>query len=258
MEIEGRTAIITGGASGLGAAAAKELASRGAKVALLDQERARELGEEFASSIGNAAVFAPADVTDEVAVDAAIELANERFGSIDICVNCAGIGVAGRTLDREGEPFSISLFRKAIDVNLVGSFNVLRLAAKRMATNKPNGEKERGVIINTASGAAFEGQIGQAAYSASKAGLVGMTLPVARDLAVRGIRVCTIAPGMFATPMMLGAPEQVLEQLAATVPFPDRLGKPPEFGHMVASIVENPMMNGETVRLDGALRMAPK
>jgi 3-hydroxyacyl-CoA dehydrogenase / 3-hydroxy-2-methylbutyryl-CoA dehydrogenase len=256
MEIQGVGAVVTGGASGLGEATARALAARGAQVAILDLGRSK--GAEVAASLGGGAFFAEADVADEAAVGAALERAVERFGGLHVCVNCAGIGSAMRTVDKDGKPFDLRVFRKTIEVNLIGSFNVLRLAASQMAKNAPNADGERGVVVNTASAAAFDGQIGQAAYSASKAGVVGMTLPIARDLAKLGIRVVTIAPGLFETPLLMTLPEPARQALAATIPFPSRLGRPPEFASLAVEIVGNAMLNGETIRLDGAVRMPPR
>jgi len=256
MEIAGLGAVVTGGGSGLGEATARALAARGAHVAVLDLGRSR--GAEVAKDLGGRSFFAETDVTSEEQVTAAVDRAVETFGALHVAVNCAGIGIAGRTIDKEGKPFDLGWFAKCIQVNLIGTFNVIRLAASRMAKHAPNEGGERGVIVNTASAAAFDGQIGQAAYSASKGGVVGMTLPIARDLSAVGIRVVTIAPGMFATPMMMSAPEPVRAALAASVPFPKRFGDPAEFAHLACAIVENPMLNGETIRLDGAVRMPPK
>jgi len=256
MEIQGIGAVVTGGGSGLGEATARALAARGARVAILDLGRSR--GAEVAAAIGGGALFAEADVTSEEQVQAALDRAVSAFGALHVAVSCAGIGVAGRTVDKEGKPFDLGWFTRCIQVNLIGTFNVIRLAASRMLKNPPSAGGERGVIVNTASIAAFDGQIGQAAYSASKGGVVGMTLPIARDLSSSGIRVCTIAPGIFATPMMMGAPEPVRAALAATVPFPKRFGEPSEYAALACHIVENGMLNGETIRLDGALRMPPK
>jgi NAD(P)-dependent dehydrogenase (short-subunit alcohol dehydrogenase family) len=256
MDIEGIGAVITGGGSGLGEATARALAARDARVGLLDLGRSK--GAEVAKDIGDAALFLEADVSSEEQVTTALDHAREAFGALHVTVNCAGVGMAGRTLGRGNEPFSLDLFRRTIEVNLVGTFNVIRLAAARMADNQPNDEGERGVIVNTASIAAFEGQIGQCAYSASKGGVVGMTLPIARDLSRSGIRVVTIAPGLFGTPMLMGLPEPARDALGASIPFPSRLGKPPEYGALACQIVENPMLNGGVIRLDGALRMAPK
>jgi len=256
MQIPGIAAVVTGGASGLGEATARGLAARGAKVALLDLGRSK--GAEVAGSIGSDALFVEADVASEEQVEAALDRVVERFGAIHTAVNCAGIGTAGRTVDREGEPFSLGLFRKTIEVNLIGTFNVIRLAAARMLKNAPGPDGERGVLINTASIAAFEGQIGQCAYSASKGGVVGMTLPIARDLSRHGIRVVTIAPGMFLTPMLMGMPEPMREALGRSIPFPQRLGNPSEYAALACHIVENVMLNGEVIRLDGAIRMPPR
>lgn len=256
MHLDGRTALITGGASGLGNATARALADAGANVVLVDLEGSD--GAAAAETIGSRAAFAPTDVTDPDAVQGAVELAVERFGGLHVAVNCAGVGWAARVLGREG-PHDLELFRKVVDINLVGTFNVLRLAAARMAAQQETeGDEDRGVIVNTASIAAFEGQIGQAAYAASKGGVVSMTLPIARDLARSRIRVVTIAPGTFDTPMLAGLPEEAREQLAADIPHPHRLGDPADFGRMVRAIVEQPYLNGEVVRLDGALRMPPR
>jgi NAD(P)-dependent dehydrogenase (short-subunit alcohol dehydrogenase family) len=256
MQIQGIGAVVTGGGSGLGEATARALAARGARVAILDLGRSK--GAEVAKSIGDAAIFCEADVASEEQVTAALDRAVELFGGIQVAVNCAGIGSAGRTVDKTGKPFDLKLFELTLRVNLVGTFNVLRLAAARMSRNQPNEENERGVIVNTASAAAFEGQIGQCAYSASKGGVVSMTLPIARDLSTVGIRVNTIAPGLFATPMLMMLPQEARDYLASQIPFPRRLGKPPEFAALACHIVENPMLNGETIRLDGAIRMQPK
>ena len=256
MEIRGIGAIVTGGASGLGEATARALALRGAKVALLDLPQSK--GAEVAGEIGGETLFAAADVTSEEQVSAAVERAVEAFGALHVLVNCAGIGSAGRTVNKQGVPFDLGVFRRTIEVNLVGTFNAIRLAAAAMLKNAPNEGGERGVAVSTASAAAFDGQIGQCAYSASKGGVVGMTLPIARDLAVSGIRVCTIAPGLFATPMLMMMPEEAREALAAHIPFPPRLGQPSEFAALACHIVENPMLNGEVIRLDGAVRMPPR
>ena len=256
MQIQGLTAVVTGGGSGLGEATARALVARGARVAILDLESSK--GTQVAKDLGKDVIFAPTDVTSEDAVNAALDLAVETFGAIHVNVNCAGIGMAGRTVGKDGTPFNLKLFSRTLEVNLLGTFNVLRLAAGRMAANEPNDQKERGVIVNTASVAAYEGQIGQAAYSASKGGVVGMTLPIARDLATIGVRVCTIAPGLFATPMLMGLHEAARDALGASIPFPSRLGHPDEYGALACHIVENPMLNGEVIRLDGAIRMAPK
>ena len=246
MDLSNARAIITGGASGLGAATAEHFRQRGAQVTVLDRDDA---GQAAAEAIG--AHFARTDVTDEDSVAAAIALAVERMGGIDICVNCAGIVTAGRTLGREG-PLALADFRRTIEINLIGSFNVLRLAAAEMAKN---GREENGVIVNTASVAAFDGQSGQAAYAASKAAIAGMSLPIARDLSRSNIRICAIAPGIFGTPMLRSLPQDVQDSLAAEVTNPKRLGDPAEFARLAAFIVENAYMNGETIRIDGALRM---
>jgi NAD(P)-dependent dehydrogenase (short-subunit alcohol dehydrogenase family) len=253
VEITDAVALVTGGASGLGLATTKRLLDAGAQVVVLDLK-----GEEVVRKLGDRARFAPADVTDEKAVTSALDIA-ESLGPLRIVVNCAGTGNAIRVLGRDGV-FPLDAFRRVVDINLIGTFNVLRLGAERIAKTEPvgpNGE-ERGVIINTASVAAFDGQIGQAAYSASKGGVVGMTLPIARDLAGKGIRVVTIAPGLFDTPLLAGLPEPARESLGKQVPHPSRLGKPDEYGALAVHIVENPMLNGEVIRLDGAIRMAPR
>ena len=256
MQIQGIGAVVTGGGSGLGEATARLLASKGAKVAILDLGRSK--GADVAKAIGGGAIFCEADVASEEQVTAALDRAVGEFGGIHAAVNCAGIGTAGRTVDKTGKPFDLKLFELTLRVNLLGTFNVIRLAAARMMQNQPNAEGERGVVVNTASVAAFEGQIGQCAYSASKGGVVGMTLPIARDLSAVGIRVNTIAPGLFATPMLMMMPQEARDYLGSQVPFPRRLGNPPEFAALACHIVENPMINGETIRLDGAIRMAPK
>lgn len=256
MQIQGIGAIVTGGGSGLGEATARLLASKGARVAILDLGRSK--GAEVAKSIGDAALFCEADVANEEQVTAALDEAADRFGSIHAAVNCAGIGTAGRTVDKSGKPFDLKLFELTLRVNLVGTFNVIRLAAARMTQNAPGADGERGVIVNTASVAAFEGQIGQCAYSASKGGVVGMTLPIARDLAAVGIRVNTIAPGLFATPMLMMMPQEGRDYLASQIPFPRRLGHPSEYASLACQLIENGMINGETIRIDGAIRMQPK
>ncbi len=256
MDIQGIGAIVTGGGSGLGEATARAIVARGGRVALLDLGRSK--GAEVAASLGGAAIFTEADVTDEDGVKAAVDAAVQAFGSLRAVVNCAGIGSAGRTVGKDGAPFDLDVFRRTLEVNLVGTFNVIRLAASVMVGNEPAAGGERGAIVNTASVAAFDGQIGQCAYSASKGGVVGMTLPIARDLARHGIRVCTIAPGLFATPMLMMMPEPARQALAATIPFPPRLGDPPEYAALACHILENGMLNGETIRLDGAVRMPPR
>lgn len=255
MLIQGVTFLVTGGGSGLGAATCRRLAAVGAKVVIVDIDRSR--GAELADALGDNAIFAAADVTDEAQVAAAMEAACGRFGALHGAINCAGIAPGERVLGKSG-PHRLDTFERAIRINLVGTFNVIRLAALAMEKNAPNAEGERGVVISTASVAAFDGQIGQAAYSASKAGVAGMTLPIARELAKFGIRVMTIAPGLFETPMMAGFAEELKASLAAQVPFPPRLGRPEEFAMLVEQIIVNPMLNGEVIRLDGALRMAAK
>ena len=255
MRIEDAIALVTGGASGLGEATVRTVLAGGGRATILDRPNSK--GEALAKELGERAIFAAADVTKEAEVQAAVDATAARFGTLNVVVNCAGIGTANRTVTKAG-PFPLELFELTVRVNLIGTFNVIRLAAQRMSANERNDEGERGVIVNTASVAAFDGQIGQAAYSASKGGVVGMTLPIARDLASLGIRVCTIAPGTFDTPMLALAPEPVRQALAAQIPFPSRLGRPSEFAALVRHIVENPMLNGETIRLDGAIRMAPK
>jgi len=252
MQLKDKTAIVTGGASGLGLATVRRLVCEGARVFAIDlpgtdQVALKELGE--------AAAFAPADVTDEAAVQAAVDLANSE-GTLAVAVNCAGIGNAVKTTGKKGA-FPLAAFAKVINVNLIGTFNVIRLAATAMAGNEA-GAEERGVIVNTASVAAFDGQVGQAAYSASKGGIVGLTLPVARDLAPLRIRVMTIAPGLFDTPLLGSLPQDVRASLGAQVPHPSRLGSPSEYADLVAAIIGNPMLNGETIRLDGAIRMAAR
>ena len=254
MEIAGRTVLVTGGGSGLGAATARMVVEQGGSAVVADVDTER--GERVAAELGERARFVPTDVTDEASVGAAVAAALE-LGGLHVAVSCAGIAPAERVLGRDG-PHSLARFVAAIQVNLVGTFNVTRLAAEAMAGNEPLADGERGVIVNTASVAAFDGQIGQAAYSASKAGVAGMTLPIARELARLGIRVMAIAPGIFDTPMLAAMPDQVRDSLGAQVPFPSRLGRPGEYAALVRHIVENPMLNGETIRLDGAIRMAPR
>jgi NAD(P)-dependent dehydrogenase (short-subunit alcohol dehydrogenase family) len=255
MQVAGSVALVTGGASGLGEATVRTLVGAGGSAVILDRPNSN--GEQLACTLGPKVAFAPADVTSEADVQAAVALAVARFGAVHVAVNCAGVGTAMRTVTREG-PMPLQMFEMVVRVNLIGTFNVIRLAAAQMAKNTPNEEKERGVIVNTASVAAFDGQIGQAGYSASKGGVVGMTLPIARDLASLGIRVCTIAPGTFDTPMLALMPEAQREILGAQIPFPSRLGRPSEFAALARHIVENSMLNGETIRLDGALRMPPR
>lgn len=251
MQLPSKTALVTGGASGLGNATARVLVDAGANVVLVDLPSSA--GEERAAELGDRALFAPTDVTEPQEVEDAIAMATERFGSLDIAVNCAGIAPAQKTVGRSG-PHDLDVFARTVQVNLIGTFNVIRLAAARMAGQDPDAG-ERGVIVNTASIAAFDGQMGQAAYAASKGGVAGLTLPVARDLARELIRVVTIAPGTFDTPMLAGLPQEARDALAADIPHPNRLGDPSEYGLLVRQIVENPYLNGEVIRLDGALRM---
>jgi NAD(P)-dependent dehydrogenase (short-subunit alcohol dehydrogenase family) len=256
MDIEGIAAIVTGGGSGLGEATTRALVERGASVGILDL--ASSPGAALADELGERARYLEADVTSEEQVQAAVDSVADSFGEIRAVVNCAGIGSATRTVGKGNTPFPLDVFRRSIEVNLIGTFNVIRLTAARMADNQPGEDGERGAIVNTASVAAFDGQIGQAAYSASKGGVVGMTLPIARDLARFGIRVCTIAPGLFDTPLLALLPEPARQALGASIPFPPRLGRPPEFASLTCEILGNPMLNGEVIRLDGAIRMAPK
>jgi NAD(P)-dependent dehydrogenase (short-subunit alcohol dehydrogenase family) len=253
MRVEGKVALVTGGASGLGQATADALHGAGASVVVCDLSAST--GAEIAAGFGERAAFAPTDVTSQEDVRAAVSLAVERFGGLHVAVSCAGIAWAQRTVTRDG-PHDFQAFRSVVEVNLIGTFNVIRLAAAQMSAQEPveSGE-ERGVIVNTASIAAFDGQIGQAAYSASKGGVAALTLPVARDLAARLIRVVTIAPGTFDTPMLAQLPEPTRQALAQQVPHPSRLGRPEEYAALVLHVVDNPMLNGEVIRLDGALRM---
>ncbi len=255
MKAEQKGILITGGASGLGAACAQTLSQAGAKVVIADLNS--DTGEALAKHIGSSAAFVKANVTEEESMQAAVQATVAHAGGIHILINCAGIGTAEKVLGKTG-PSSLASFSKVIAVNLIGTFNAIRLAAAAMAENVPNEGGERGVIINTASIAAFDGQIGQAAYSASKGGIVGMTLPIARELARFGIRVMTIAPGIFDTPLLAGLPEPARLSLGQQVPFPPRLGRPDEYAALAAHIIENEMLNGEVIRLDGSLRMAPK
>jgi len=255
VDAKGKVALVTGGASGLGKATVQALAGAGAKVLIAD--RAKEAGEALAKELGDVARFVETDVTNEAQLVRAVDTAKQELGGLHIAVGCAGVGTIGRLVGKNG-PHPQDLFAFTVGVNLIGMFNMMRLTAQAMQGNEPNADGERGVIVTTASIAAFDGQIGQVAYAASKAGVVGLTLPVARELARAGIRVVCIAPGLFDTPMMAGLPEDARKSLEATVPFPPRLGKPDEYARLVQSIVANPMLNGETLRLDGALRMAPK
>jgi len=255
MEIAGNSFIETGGASGLGGGVVRKFSGMGAKMVILDLNE--EKGVALAQELGDTVIFQRTDVTSEEDVASAIQTALDTFGPINGVVNCAGIAIGERVVGRSG-PHAFESFRRTIDINLNGTFNVIRLAAEKMTGNEPNDEGERGVMICTASVAAYDGQIGQAAYAASKGGLVGMTLPIARELARFGIRVVTIAPGIFKTPMMDGLPESVQESLAAAIPFPKRLGTPEDYAKLAQHVVENEMLNGETIRLDGSIRLAPK
>jgi len=252
MDISGKVFIVTGGASGLGEGTARLIAARGGKVVVADLQA--DKGEAVARSLGGH--FVRCDVTQEADGQAAVAAAT-GMGKLMGLVNCAGIAIAQKTVGKDG-PHKLADFTRTVTINLIGTFNMIRLAADAMSRNAPEATGERGVCINTASVAAYDGQIGQAAYSASKGGVVGMTLPIARDLARSGIRVMTIAPGIFATPMMFGMPKEVQESLAAAVPFPSRLGTPEDYGRLAVHILENDMLNGECIRLDGAIRLAPK
>ncbi len=255
MQLENKGVLISGGASGLGAACARLLHQAGARVVIADLNA--ETGNALVGELGETARFVQTNVTDEESVQAAVKAAVDTFGNLSVAINCAGIGVAERVLGKNG-PHSLASFTKVIQVNLIGTFNVIRLASAVMAENQPNEGGERGVIINTASVAAFDGQIGQAAYSASKGGIVGMTLPIARELARNGIRVMTIAPGIFDTPLLGALPEPARQSLGQQVPFPPRLGRPSEYAALAKHIIENEMLNGEVIRLDGGIRMQPR
>jgi NAD(P)-dependent dehydrogenase (short-subunit alcohol dehydrogenase family) len=255
LRVEDSTFFITGGGSGLGAATARLLAQNGASVVLADVNE--EAGERTASQIGSGAKFVRTDVTNEGSVQDALDSAVETFGSLNGVVNCAGIGPAAKVVGKKGV-HDMGLFTKTVEINLMGTFNVIRLAAVKLGENKPGEDGERGVVVNTASVAAYDGQIGQAAYAASKGGVVALTLPVARELASSGIRVVTIAPGIFETPMLAALPEAAKESLGKQVPFPPRLGKPEEYAALAKHIIENQMLNGEVIRLDGGIRMAPR
>lgn len=255
MQLNASTFIVTGGSSGLGAATVKRFHAAGARVVIADLNV--ELGQRLVEELGASCLFCKTDVTNEVDAKATVESARERFGALHGLVNCAGIGPAERVNGKKG-PHRLESFTRVIEVNLIGAFNMIRLATAALAGNEPNRAGERGVIINTASVAVWDGQIGQAAYAASKGGIVAMTLPIARELASSGIRVCTIAPGIFQTPMLAGLPPEVQESLGKSVPFPSRLGNPDEYAALAQHIVENEMLNGESIRLDGALRMAPR
>lgn len=253
--LKGTVSLVTGGASGLGKATLLRLVQQGSKVVLCDLPTSK--GKELAQEIGNDKVlFAPTDVTSESDVEAALELTKQKFGKLDNLVSCAGIGVAFKVYNfNKNLPHKLDDYTKVININTIGTFNVIRLAVGLIGQNEPNEDGQRGVVVNTASIAAFDGQMGQAAYSASKGAIAGMTLPLARDLASQGIRVCTIAPGLFLTPLLENLPEKVRNFLEKSIPFPHRLGKPAEFAHLVQTVIENPMLNGEIIRLDGALRM---
>lgn len=255
MKLTETVAVVTGGASGLGEATVRNIINQGGKAVIFDLQTDR--GENLAKELGENAKFVEVDVTSEASVNAGLDTAIDTFGKVNALVNCAGIAIAERTVGKEGA-HQLDAFTKVIEINLIGTFNTIRLTAERMVENEVNDENERGVIVNTASVAAFDGQIGQVAYSASKGGVVGMTLPIARDLSNRNIRVMTIAPGLFETPLFESLPEKAREALGKMTPFPPRLGYPKEYAQLVQSIVENPMLNGETIRLDGAIRMQPK
>ncbi len=255
MEIESSTVVITGGASGLGAATAELIVELGGNVVIADLKEKE--GNELLQKLGNNAIYAQCDVTSEDAATTTLECAIEKFGSVNGLVNCAGIAIGEKTVNKNG-PHNLKNFQKVITINLIGTFNMTRIFATHMSKLNSNKDGERGVIINTASVAAYDGQIGQAAYSASKGGIVGMTLPLARDLARSGIRVMTIAPGIFETPMLAGMPEDVQKSLGQQVPFPSRLGRSSEFAQLVSTVFTNTMLNGECIRLDGAIRMTPK
>jgi NAD(P)-dependent dehydrogenase (short-subunit alcohol dehydrogenase family) len=255
MEIKGCIAVVTGGASGLGEASVRTLMNEGAKVAILDFDEER--GTQLASELGNSVLFFKTDVTDENAVQDAINKTVDTFGGVHFAINCAGVATPAKVLSKRG-PISIQQFNRVVQINLTGTVIVTKVAAEKMINNTPNEDGEKGVVINTASVAAFDGQIGQLAYSASKAAVVGMTLPVAREFADYGIRVVTIAPGLFDTPMLAGLPDKARESLITQVPFPKRLGNPDEYAFLVKHIIENPLLNGETIRLDQAIRMGAR
>lgn len=255
MQLNGSTFIVTGGSSGLGAATVRRFHAAGARVVIADVNT--EIGQQLAAELGASAAFCKTDVTSEADAQSAVNTAQKRFGALTGLVNCAGIGTAERVVGKKG-PHRLDVFTRLININLVGTFNMIRLAAAAMQSGAPSASGERGVIVNTASVAAYEGQVGQAGYAASKGGIVSMTLPIARELASSGIRVVTIAPGLFQTPMMAGLPPEVQESLGNSVPFPARLGRPQEYAALAQHIVENEMLNGATIRLDGALRMAPR
>ena len=257
MNLQNKVAVVTGGASGLGRAATQLLVDGGAQVVIFDMNESA--GQQAVNELGAKSVrYIQLDVSNGPAVENAFEKILAYLGRVDVCINCAGIGIAAKTVNREGQPHDLDLYRKVIEVNLIGTFNVSRCAAAAMLKNEPDEKTERGVIVNTASIAAFDGQMGQVAYSATKGGIVGMTLPMARDLAKSGIRVNTIAPGVMATPLMLAAPQNVKDSIVANIPFPQRLGEPSEFGQLVVHIIENSYLNGETIRLDGGVMMQPR
>ena len=256
MDISKVVAVITGGASGLGQATAEAIVARGGKVMIVDRDAQK--AAETAASLGDQAAWVEADVTSEESVKAAIAATMDRFGAIHVCVNCAGVGSAMKTVGRENKPHDLGVFETVVKINLIGTFNVLRLAAAEMANNAGDDDNERGLIVNTASVAAFDGQVGQVAYAATKGGVVGMTLPIARDLAGLGIRCNTIAPGIFNTPLMNAAPDKVKQPLIDMTQFPKRLGHPPEYAALVCHMIENKFLNGETIRIDGAIRMQPR
>ncbi|HRQ39070.1 MAG TPA: 3-hydroxyacyl-CoA dehydrogenase [Chloroflexota bacterium] len=256
MQVQNHTFLVTGGSSGLGAACVRRLAAAGGQVIIADLNETA--GAELAAELGQRVRFVRVNVSSAADVETAVNTAITTFGALHGVINCAGIAIAAKLLDREGNPHDFDAFNKVIQVNLVGTFNVIRLAAAVMSKNEANAAGERGVIINTASVAAYDGQIGQVAYAASKGGVVALTLPIARELARFGIRVMTIAPGIFETPMMAGLPEKARQSLAEQVPFPSRLGRPDEYAALAQHIIENEMLNGEVIRLDGAIRMAPK
>jgi len=255
MDLNNKVVIVTGGASGLGLVTCQQLAKQGAKIAAFDLNE--EAGQALVDELKGQAIFAKVDVTDAASVEAGIAQAVEAFGTIHVCINCAGIAPGGKTVGRNGA-LPLEKFAQVININLIGTFNVLRLAAEQMAKNEPGKDGERGVIINTASVAAFDGQMGQSAYAASKAGVVGMTLPIARDLAKLGIRVMTIAPGIFDTPMMKGMTDEVRDPLIEMVQNPKRFGDPEEYASLAAHIISNNYLNGDVIRLDGAIRMEPR
>ena len=255
MELKEKTVIVTGGASGLGEACVRRFISEGANVAVLDLDS--EKGLRLVDELGPQMAYCETDVTSETSVQAAVDQTMTSYGALHVVINCAGVGTPAKVLGKSG-PMGLDHFDRVVQINLVGTLNVIRLSAAKMVLNAPDEDGEKGVVINTASAAAFDGQIGQAAYSASKAGVVGMTLPIAREFADYGIRVVTVAPGLFKTPMLESLPEKVQAALGQMVPFPKRLGKPSEFARLARDIVENPMLNGETIRLDGAIRMTAK